>query len=73
MEGGEIKSPHPSLKEIRERFLDEFSRLDEKTKATYNPSAYSVELSPRLKHLQEELEQQLDRTEIHPPRGLGES
>ncbi len=63
MEKGRIKESYPALKEIREKFLDEFSRLDERIKAIRSPANYPVELSPRLKHLKEEIEQQVAQTQ----------
>ena len=59
MEKGKAKEPYPPLEEIRERFLEEFNRLDKQTKAIRNPIVYPVELSPRLKNLREEIEQQV--------------
>lgn len=76
MENGKPKKPYPSLKEIRESFLDEFGRLDEAIKSTRNPAYYPVELSPRLQKLKEEIEKQVAQTEItlRPvKRELGES
>ena len=63
MEKGEMKGTYPSLKEIRKNFLEEFSRLDEWTKAIHNPASYPVELSPRLKQLKEEIEQQVAQSQ----------
>lgn len=59
MEDGKAKKPYPALKEIREKFLDEFRRLDDDVKAIRNPSVYPVGLSPQLKKLKDEIEQQL--------------
>lgn len=59
MERGEIKEPYPKLGEIRQRFLDEFARLDERIKAIQDPAVYPVELSPRLQQLKEEIERQV--------------
>ena len=59
MEKGEIKGPYPSLREIRESFLNEFIRLDKETKAIRKPAIYPVELSPRLTSLKAEIEQQV--------------
>lgn len=59
MEKGKITEAAPALKVIRERFLDEFGRLDDGIKAIRNPKAYPVELSPQLRHLKEEIEQQV--------------
>jgi nicotinate phosphoribosyltransferase len=63
MEKGEIKGAYPSLREIRESFLDEFGRLDENTRAIRNPAIYPVELSQRLTHLKAEIEQQVAQTQ----------
>ncbi|MFQ5904004.1 MAG: nicotinate phosphoribosyltransferase [Candidatus Binatia bacterium] len=63
MEKGKVKDSYPALKEIRGCFLDEFNRLDEQTKAIRNPPVYPVELSCRLKHLREEIEQQVAQTQ----------
>lgn len=59
MEDGKAKKPYPALNEIREKFLDEFRRLDDDVKAIRNPSVYPVGLSPQLKKLKDEIEQQL--------------
>jgi len=77
MQGGRIREPHPTLKEIRECFLEEFARLDKKIKAIRNPVVYPVELSPQLNTLREEMEKDVARAEISSSRGaaneLGES
>jgi nicotinate phosphoribosyltransferase len=77
MQGGKIRETYPTLKEIRERFRDEFSHLDDKTKAIQNPAIYPVELSPQLNALKEEMEREVVRAEVSPSpyaaRGLGES
>jgi nicotinate phosphoribosyltransferase len=76
---GRITDPLPSLREIRERFQDEFSHLDEKYKAIQNPDIYPVNLSPNLQALKKSLEQELEAVEVeaepaqHRPRDLGES
>ena len=59
MEKGKMKEPYPNLREIRERFLDEFGRLDERAKAIREPAVYPVELSARLTLLKQEIEQQV--------------
>jgi nicotinate phosphoribosyltransferase len=64
MESGAIKTPQPTLKEMREGFLEEFNRLDEPYKAIRGPGLYPVELSPQLHALKDELQQKLTRTEI---------
>lgn len=63
MEHGKPVGPRPSLKEIRDRFLQEISRLDEKTRAICNPSPYPVELTRKLSHLRDEIEQQVTQTQ----------
>lgn len=63
MERGKVKGPYPTLKEIRESFLDEFNRLNEQTKAIRNPAVYPVEISAHLRHLKEEIEQQVVQTQ----------
>jgi len=79
MAGGRIKDPLPSLREIREQFCEEFSRVDEKYKAIRDPEVYPVHLSPGLQALKESLEQELEaiEVEVEPtgqrPRDLGES
>ncbi len=67
MEKGNRRGPYPSLKEIREGFLDEFSRLDDRIKAIQSPANYPVELSPRLQRLKQEIEKQVAETQ----NGLG--
>jgi nicotinate phosphoribosyltransferase len=77
MDHGKPQGAYPTLKEIRERFAAEFSRLDESFKAIRNPARYPVELSPRLKQLHEEISRQVTQTELEPSvrarRELGES
>lgn len=77
MENGKAMGPHPSLNEIRERYLEEFKRLEEPAKAIRNPAPYPVELTPRLQQLQKEMERQVSQTELdlraRPPGGLGAS
>ena len=63
MEKGKVEDSYPALKEIRECFTGEFNRLDAQIKAIRNPSIYPVELSPRLKQLREEIEQQVAQTQ----------
>jgi len=77
MEKGRPLRPHPSLGEIRERFLNEFNRLDERIRAILDPELYPVELSPHLKRLKDNMEREVARAEIYgpaaPARALGES
>jgi len=63
MEHGKPVGPRPSLKEIRDRFLQEISRLDEKTRAICNPRPYPVELTPKLSHLRDKIEEQVTQTQ----------
>ncbi len=69
MENGKLQAPHPALKEIRERFNDEFGRLDDKTKAIRNPVPYPVEVSARLKDLRKKVEAQIGRVASAPDAG----
>jgi nicotinate phosphoribosyltransferase len=52
MENGRSVGARPTLEEIRERFADNFKRLDDKTKRLRNPEKYSVSLSESLLALQ---------------------
>ena len=63
MERGRMREPYPKLKEIRERLLDEINHLDEQTRAIRNPANYPIELSPRLRGLKQEIEQQVAQTQ----------
>jgi nicotinate phosphoribosyltransferase len=76
MRGGKVREPSPTLKEIKDRFLEEFARLDKEIKAIRNPATYSVELSPQLNALKEQMEKEVTRAEVSPSpyaaRGLGE-
>lgn len=64
MEDGRILEPLPSLNEIRQTFQDEFARLDPRIKALTDPDHYRVEVSPRLKALQDRLERQVAAQEV---------
>jgi nicotinate phosphoribosyltransferase len=55
MEKGRILGRYPSLKQIRETFRADFSRLDESFKAIRNPALYPVETSLPLRQLQEQV------------------
>ncbi|MBI2985882.1 MAG: nicotinate phosphoribosyltransferase [Deltaproteobacteria bacterium] len=70
MEKGKAQAPYPSLKEIRESFLDEFRRLDDKSKAILSPATYPVELSPRLQQLKDEIEQEVAQNELPLTRAI---
>jgi nicotinate phosphoribosyltransferase len=64
MEKGKRIGTNPAPKEIRETFLREFSFLEDRNKALQNPAEYQVELSPRLRNLQEAIEQQVAREQL---------
>jgi nicotinate phosphoribosyltransferase len=66
MANGSIQGAYPSLKEIRERFLAEFDLLDENVKAIRDPKTYPIEISPRLKQLNEEISRQVTQAELAP-------
>lgn len=66
MANGSILGAYPSLKEIRERFLAEFDLLDENVKAIRDPKPYPIEISPRLKQLNEEISRQVTQAELEP-------
>ena len=77
MENGKPLGAYPTLNEIRARFAEEFSRLDDSFKAIRDPAVYPVELSPGLKQLTEEVSRQVSESERAPTvryrRALGES
>ncbi len=64
MENARKVAPLPSLKEIRANFLEEFGHLDDRHKSLRSPALYPVELSPRLKDLQQEIQEQISRTQL---------
>lgn len=64
MENARRVAPLPSLKEIRANFLEEFGHLDDRLKSIRNPALYPVELSPRLKRLQEEIQEKISRAQL---------
>jgi nicotinate phosphoribosyltransferase len=66
MVNGKTQGAYPSLKEIRERFLAEFDLLYEMVKAIRDPEPYPVEISPRLKQLNEEISRQVTEAELEP-------
>jgi nicotinate phosphoribosyltransferase len=67
MKSGKITADFPTLSEIREKFLKEFSHLPGKYKSLRNPDHYPVHLSPHMEELQK-------RTEINiREKELGES
>jgi len=66
VEKGKVVYDFPTLEEIRERALENLSRLPEKYKRLRNAAKYPVELSPKLKKLIRELRWKLKKIE-----GLG--
>lgn len=66
VEKGKVVYDFPTLEEIRERALENLSRLPEKYKRLRNAAKYPVELSPKLKKLIMELRRKLKKIE-----GLG--
>ena len=64
MENAIKMAPHPSLKEIRSNFREEFKQLDDSYKSIRSPALYPVELSPQLKRLQEKIQEQISRTQL---------
>jgi len=65
MDKGEIVSQFPSLPQIQERFLDEFSKLENKYKTIKEGGeVFPVSLSPRLKSLQVEIVQRVKKEEL---------
>jgi nicotinate phosphoribosyltransferase len=59
MEGGRKNRPSPPLSEIRERFEQDFSRLDERFKQLRNPPHYPVTFSPALTRLTGQVQGQI--------------
>jgi len=64
MENARRVGPSPSLKEIRAILLEELGCLDDRHKSIRSPALYPVELSPRLKRLQEEVQEKISRTQL---------
>jgi nicotinate phosphoribosyltransferase len=64
MENGKIKPVLPSLKDIRDRFMEEFSNLPEKYKALKNPKPYPVHLSPHMEEMQTKTEINIREKEL---------
>jgi len=55
--GRRVKSPR--LAESRERFLDEFHRLDKAVKSVRNPATYPIEYSDALQELQRQVSESI--------------
>ncbi|MFP4081654.1 MAG: nicotinate phosphoribosyltransferase [Candidatus Aminicenantes bacterium] len=65
MEEGKIICSSPSLSQIQQSFLQEFSCLDDKYKKIEGGGDfYPVSLSPRLKNLQQEIVQEVKEKEL---------
>jgi nicotinate phosphoribosyltransferase len=64
MAGGRITQPLPTLAESRDHFTAQFARLPEAHKVLQDPAPYPVSLSPGLKELQSQVEQQIRRREL---------
>jgi nicotinate phosphoribosyltransferase len=76
MEKGRLLGPLPGLERARARFQEDFRRLPERFKALLDPPTYEVTLSPRLKALYEEVQQEVVEEELAAlfrGRELGES
>ena len=69
MEGGRTTGQPPTLGEIRERFRQDFSRLDDSLKALRDPPAYQVKLSPQLEELARRIEQERLADQVGPDLG----
>lgn len=59
MQDGKPLAPPESLEKIRQRFRNEFEMLNDSIKAILNPKTCPVELSPKLKSLQENIVQKI--------------
>ena len=64
VQGKPVLEPQP-LKEIQETFLRDFAGLDDSHKSLYGPQPYPVVLSPGLKALQEQVEQEIQQKELN--------
>lgn len=64
MKNGKITSDLPSLADIRDRFMDEFSNLPDKYKALKNPKPYPVHLSPHMEEIQKRTEMNIREKEL---------
>ncbi|MCH7712378.1 MAG: nicotinate phosphoribosyltransferase [Chloroflexi bacterium] len=60
MAGGSRTAPSPSLDEIRERFNQDFGRLDQRFKSLTNPPHYPVAASPSLERLTAKVQQSIN-------------
>jgi nicotinate phosphoribosyltransferase len=64
MQEGKLAKRLPSLHEIRERFQQDFSALDDRFKSLKKARKYPVRLSNRLRKLQKALEREAEAAEI---------
>ncbi len=71
MDGGGTRRPPPSLAEIRDRFTEDFHRLDDRFKVLRDPPAYEVTVSPSLEELYARLERELTDAEVTSPGERG--
>ena len=63
MEGGDRTGPDTTLQQMRERFCQDFSKLDQRFKALTDPPHYPVAISPRLKRLTTETREEVLRNQ----------
>ncbi|MEK7806554.1 MAG: nicotinate phosphoribosyltransferase [Chloroflexota bacterium] len=63
MADGRRTSPEPALEEIRQRFQQDFQRLDNHHKRLHNPPHYPVAISPRLERLTSQVREQISGAE----------
>lgn len=59
MAEGRRSSAEPALEEVRERFREDFGRLDDRFKSLRNPPPYPVEVSARLERLTGQVREEL--------------
>ena len=64
MEEGSLVKPLPSLHEMRDRFQEDFTALDDRFKALKKASKYPVRLSLRLRRLQRTMEREAEAAEV---------
>jgi len=65
MDRGKAITQSPSLPQIQKRFLEEFSKLDDKFKSIKSgEEVFPVDLSQRLERLQEEIIQEVREREL---------
>jgi nicotinate phosphoribosyltransferase len=64
MKNGKRLQPTESLDDSRQRFADEFSKLDDPVKAIENPAPFTVDISPELVKLQERVTHRVIEKEL---------